>query len=79
MPMLVRAYDDSDPRIQEEALRKSLFLAKQLDMQVTVMHCFLLMDCYFKKFTFSYFVVCNNNHKLIAHLLEENHLYLLDL
>ncbi|PPD82737.1 hypothetical protein GOBAR_DD20320 [Gossypium barbadense] len=33
MPMLVRAYDDGDPRIQEEALRKSLFLAKQLDMQ----------------------------------------------
>ncbi|XP_040961023.1 uncharacterized protein [Gossypium hirsutum] len=34
MPMLVRAYDDGDPRIQEEALRKSLFLAKQLDMQL---------------------------------------------
>ncbi|KAH1131239.1 hypothetical protein J1N35_002617 [Gossypium stocksii] len=34
MPMLVRAYDDGDPRIQEEALIKSLFLAKQLDMQL---------------------------------------------
>ncbi|KAL4280067.1 hypothetical protein GQ457_03G029500 [Hibiscus cannabinus] len=34
LPMLVRAYDDSDPRIQEEALRKSLFLAKQLDTQL---------------------------------------------
>ncbi|KAH1063241.1 hypothetical protein J1N35_028228 [Gossypium stocksii] len=34
IPMLVRAYDDGDPRIQEEALRKSLFLAKQLDMQL---------------------------------------------
>ncbi|GMI90745.1 hypothetical protein like AT1G71410 [Hibiscus trionum] len=34
LPMLVRAYDDNDPRIQEEALRKSLLLAKQLDMQL---------------------------------------------
>ncbi|KAL4335259.1 hypothetical protein GQ457_07G021980 [Hibiscus cannabinus] len=34
LPMLVRAYDDSDPRIQEEALRKSVFLAKQLDTQL---------------------------------------------
>ncbi|KAE8715328.1 white-brown-complex ABC transporter family [Hibiscus syriacus] len=34
LPMLVRAYDDSDPRIQEEGLRKSLLLAKQLDMQL---------------------------------------------
>ncbi|KAK8580110.1 hypothetical protein V6N13_143241 [Hibiscus sabdariffa] len=34
LPMLVRAYDDSDPRIQEEALRKSLFLSKQLDTQL---------------------------------------------
>ncbi|XP_038994509.1 SCY1-like protein 2 isoform X1 [Hibiscus syriacus] len=32
--MLVRAYDDCDPRIQEEALRKSLLLAKQLDTQL---------------------------------------------
>ncbi|KAE8666394.1 Kinase family protein with ARM repeat domain isoform 2 [Hibiscus syriacus] len=28
------AYDDSDPRIQEDALRKSLLLAKQLDTQL---------------------------------------------
>ncbi|KAA3468436.1 SCY1-like protein 2 isoform X1 [Gossypium australe] len=34
LPMFVRAYDDSDSRIQEEALRKSAFLAKQLDLQL---------------------------------------------
>ncbi|XVF29813.1 hypothetical protein REPUB_Repub16aG0003400 [Reevesia pubescens] len=34
LPMLVRAYDDNDPRIQEEVLRKSVFLAKQLDVQL---------------------------------------------
>ncbi|GMI83031.1 hypothetical protein like AT1G71410 [Hibiscus trionum] len=34
LPMLVRSYDDNDHRIQEEALRKSLFLAKQLDTQL---------------------------------------------
>ncbi|CAN0887883.1 SCY1-like protein 2 A [Linum grandiflorum] len=32
--MLVRAYDDTDPRIQEEVLRKSVPLAKQLDPQL---------------------------------------------
>ncbi|CAN1294955.1 SCY1-like protein 2 A [Linum perenne] len=32
--MLVRAYDDTDPRIQEEVLRKSIPLAKQLDPQL---------------------------------------------
>ncbi|KAL3574132.1 hypothetical protein D5086_024745 [Populus alba] len=34
LPLLVRAYDDTDPRIQEEVLRKSSFLAKQLDVQL---------------------------------------------
>lgn len=34
LPMIVRAYDDNDPRIQEEVLRKSAFLAKQLDVQL---------------------------------------------
>ncbi|PPD83670.1 hypothetical protein GOBAR_DD19395 [Gossypium barbadense] len=34
LPMFVRAYDDSDSRIQEEVLRKSAFLAKQLDLQL---------------------------------------------
>ncbi|OMO51547.1 hypothetical protein CCACVL1_29723 [Corchorus capsularis] len=34
LPMLVRAYDDNDPRIQEGVLRKSVFLAKQLDTQL---------------------------------------------
>ncbi|EXC32462.1 SCY1-like protein 2 [Morus notabilis] len=34
LPMIVRAYDDNDARIQEEVLRKSAFLAKQLDVQL---------------------------------------------
>ncbi|MBA0584860.1 hypothetical protein Gorai_015655 [Gossypium raimondii] len=34
LPMFVRAYDDSDSRIQEEVLRKSAFFAKQLDLQL---------------------------------------------
>ncbi|XP_057972943.1 SCY1-like protein 2 A [Malania oleifera] len=34
LPMLVRAYGDSDVRIQEEVLRKSVSLAKQLDIQL---------------------------------------------
>ncbi|KAK3229735.1 hypothetical protein Dsin_001616 [Dipteronia sinensis] len=34
LPMLVRAYDDNDPRIQEEVLKKSVTLAKKLDVQV---------------------------------------------
>ncbi|KAK2658837.1 hypothetical protein Ddye_005370 [Dipteronia dyeriana] len=34
LPMLVRSYDDNDPRIQEEVLRKSVPLAKQLDVQL---------------------------------------------
>lgn len=41
LPMIVRAYDDNDPRIQEEVLRKSAFLAKQLDVQVTVIYILL--------------------------------------
>lgn len=39
--MLVRAYDDSDPRLQEEALKKTVTLAKQLDSQV-IFSCILL-------------------------------------
>ncbi|MQM09482.1 hypothetical protein Taro_042357, partial [Colocasia esculenta] len=31
LPLLVRAYDDTDPRIQEEVLRRTVSLAKQLD------------------------------------------------
>eukprot|EP00250_Pteridium_aquilinum_P016453 c23109_g2_i1 orf=408-3092(+) len=34
VPMLTRAYDDSDARMQEEVLRSTLPLAKQLDFQV---------------------------------------------
>lgn len=34
LPMLVQAYDDTDTRIQEEVLKKSTSLAKQLDVQL---------------------------------------------
>ncbi|KAL5989632.1 hypothetical protein ACLOJK_010525 [Asimina triloba] len=34
LPLLVRAYDDTDARIQEEVLRRTVSLAKQLDAQV---------------------------------------------
>ncbi|GLU16278.1 hypothetical protein SLE2022_327170 [Rubroshorea leprosula] len=34
LPMLVRAYDDHDPRIQEEVLKKSSFLLEQLYAQL---------------------------------------------
>ncbi|KAI4331796.1 hypothetical protein L6164_016751 [Bauhinia variegata] len=34
LPMIVRAYDDTDARIQEEVLKKSVMLAKQLDTQI---------------------------------------------
>lgn len=34
LPMLVRAYDDTDARIQEEVLKRTVTLAKQLDLQV---------------------------------------------
>ncbi|XP_020238273.1 SCY1-like protein 2 [Cajanus cajan] len=34
LPMIVRAYDDNDARMQEEVLKKSVSLAKQLDAQL---------------------------------------------
>ncbi|KAL1542753.1 SCY1-like protein 2 A [Salvia divinorum] len=34
LPMLVRAYDDTDARLQEEVLKKTVSLAKQLDVQL---------------------------------------------
>ncbi|KAL6842554.1 hypothetical protein ACP4OV_027398 [Aristida adscensionis] len=34
LPMLVRAYDDTDPRLQEEVLRRTVPLSRQLDMQL---------------------------------------------
>lgn len=40
LPLLVRAYDDADVRIQEEVLRRTVSLAKQLDFQVTGLACF---------------------------------------
>ncbi|KAL9173573.1 hypothetical protein ABFS82_03G124000 [Erythranthe guttata] len=34
LPMLVRAYDDTDARLQEEVLKKTITLAKKLDVQL---------------------------------------------
>ncbi|GAB2290567.1 SCY1-like protein 2 A [Dionaea muscipula] len=34
LPMLIRAYDDTDPRLQEEVLKKTVSLAKHLDPQL---------------------------------------------
>ncbi|KAK3161288.1 hypothetical protein QOZ80_1BG0075190 [Eleusine coracana subsp. coracana] len=34
LPMLVRAYDDTDPRLQEEALRRTMPLSRQLDIKL---------------------------------------------
>lgn len=34
LPLLVRAYDDTDARIQEEVLKKSAYVAKQLDISL---------------------------------------------
>lgn len=34
LPLLVRAYDDTDPRVQEEVLRRTIPLARQLEMQL---------------------------------------------
>ena len=34
LPMLVRAYDDTDARMQEEGRKKTVSLVKQRDVQV---------------------------------------------
>ncbi|KAL0351252.1 UNVERIFIED_CONTAM: hypothetical protein Scaly_1513900 [Sesamum calycinum] len=34
LPMLVRAYDDTDARVQEEVLKRTILLARQLDKQL---------------------------------------------
>ncbi|KAG9446597.1 hypothetical protein H6P81_012725 [Aristolochia fimbriata] len=34
LPLLIRAYDDNDARVQEEVLRRTIPLAKQLDVQL---------------------------------------------
>lgn len=34
LPMLVRAYDDNDPRLQEEVLRRTVPLSRQLDTKL---------------------------------------------
>ncbi|KAL0708209.1 hypothetical protein Bca4012_074635 [Brassica carinata] len=36
LPLLLRAYNDNDVRIQEEVLKRSTSVAKQLDGQITV-------------------------------------------
>lgn len=41
--MLVRAYDDTDARMQEEVLKKTVSLATKLDPQVILHHWFLLL------------------------------------
>ena len=38
--MLVRAYDDTDPRLQEEVLRRTVTLSRQLDMKVNLVFLF---------------------------------------
>jgi hypothetical protein len=40
LPMLVRAYDDTDPRLQEEVLRRTVPLSRQLDMKVNLFFLF---------------------------------------
>lgn len=50
LPLLVRAYDDNDVRIQEEVLRRTVSLAKQLDIQVTAQHPFACSSCLFVVF-----------------------------
>lgn len=56
LPMLVRAYDDTDARLQEEVLKRTIILAKKLDVQVIAgcilvdASCFGLLElyiCYF--------------------------------
>ncbi|KAM7473056.1 hypothetical protein LguiA_011239 [Lonicera macranthoides] len=34
LPMVLRAYDDSDPRMQEEVLKKTISIAKKLNVQL---------------------------------------------
>ena len=36
LPLLVRAYDDNDARMQEEGLKRTVSLSKQLDVQVII-------------------------------------------
>lgn len=36
LPMLVRAFDDNDPRLQEEVLCRTVPLSRQLDIKVTL-------------------------------------------
>ncbi|CAN6887729.1 unnamed protein product [Brassica oleracea] len=38
LPLLLRAYNDNDVRIQEEVLKRSTSVAKQLDGQVVKIH-----------------------------------------
>lgn len=40
--MFARAYDETDARLQEEVLKKTVSLAKKFDVQV-ISSCFLLV------------------------------------
>ena len=42
--MIVRAYDDTDARLQEEVLKKSVSVANQLDAQVSAI---LLLEFFY--------------------------------
>ena len=54
LPMLVRAYDDTDARMQEEVLKRTVSLAKQLDAQVIV----TVSDSYTLKLRFTKLGIC---------------------
>ena len=41
LPLLVRAYDDNDARMQEEGLKRTVSLSKQLDVQVIIYNIML--------------------------------------
>lgn len=60
--MLVRAYDDTDPRLQEEVLKKTVALAKQLDLQVIEALYYIFLRQEMEKVLY-YFKV---SHQLVA-------------
>jgi SCY1-like protein 2 len=57
--MLVRAYDDTDPRIQEEVLRRTVPLARKLDSQVEVTH---ILDIFRLAKVTTVFLVVESQH-----------------
>lgn len=69
--MLVRAYDDTDPRLQEEVLKKTVALAKQLDLQVIEALYYIFLRQEMEKVLY-YFKV---SHQLVAWIEIHIHLY----